>query len=294
MMFGGSMLSETNLIETLHRHGLALSPDDLHTLRNFIKPSEASEQSSALGSDSILNGLKGGAGMLKAPAATVSLTLGNGQVIQLTEPFPETQQQQRVQFVTTPFDSQATQVFQAAPVAQQHAEVVQNHGFQNEFLEDLARSQIVSDPKKKTPVRVNTPANTNNNAPKKKPEPRKKKPTPGKVAQTVVVNLSNQTATPTNANTVPRVQTIKLSPQNQQVNNFFTNYYVSHLVTVSFQQNLRNIQAQIQYLTSKKDPTSQDTSLLQKLIEHHQKILATGKPVPTIPGQHAQGIPFVS
>ena len=215
------MLSETNLIETLHRHGLALSPDDLHTLRNFIKPSEASEQSSALGSDSILNGLKGGAGMLKAPAATVSLTLGNGQVIQLTEPFPETQQQQRVQFVTTPFDSQATQVFQAAPVAQQHAEVVQNHGFQNEFLEDLARSQIVSDPKKKTPVRVNTPANTNNNAPKKKPEPRKKKPTPGKVAQTVVVNLSSQTATPTNANTVPRVQTIKLSPQNQQVNMFF-------------------------------------------------------------------------
>jgi hypothetical protein len=57
---------------------------------------------------------------------------------------------------------------------------------------------------------------------------------------------------------------------------------------------LRNIQAQIQYLTSKKDPTPQDTSLLQKLIEHHQKILATGKPVPTIPGQHAQGIPFVS
>lgn len=57
-------------------------------------------------------------------------------------------------------------------------------------------------------------------------------------------------------------------------------------------QNLRNIQAQIQYLTSKKDPTPQETSLLQKLIEHHQNILATGKPVPTIPGQHAQG--FVS
>jgi len=66
------------------------------------------------------------------------------------------------------------------------------------------------------------------------------------------------------------------------------------LTAVFFSQNLRNIQAQIQYLTSKKDPTAQDTSLLQKLIEHHQKILATGKPVPTIPGQHAQGIPFVS
>ena len=66
------------------------------------------------------------------------------------------------------------------------------------------------------------------------------------------------------------------------------------LTLVWLLQNLRNIQAQIQYLTSKKDPTPQDTSLLQKLIEHHAKILATGKPVPTIPGQHAQGIPFVS
>ncbi|XP_046439811.1 chromatin modification-related protein eaf-1-like isoform X4 [Daphnia pulex] len=292
------MLSEMNLIQTLHQHGLALSEDDLHTLRNFIKPSEqASEQSSALGgSDSLANGLKG-ATMLKAPAAAVSLTLGNGQVIQLTgEPFADAQQQPRVQFVTNPFDAQATQVFQAAPQAvaapaappPQMTEVMHstNHGFQNEFLEDLARSQIVSDSKKTkskaAPVQRAAPANTNNNAPKKKPEPRKKKPPPVKAGANAGTNATGQT-TPAHTGSVPRVQTIKLSPQNQQ-----------RFVNNSFPQNLRNIQAQIQYLTSKKDPTPQDTSLLQKLIEHHQKILATGKPVPTIPGQHAQGIPFMT
>lgn len=232
-MMLGPMLSETNLIQTLHQHGLALSDDDLHTLRNFIKPSEASEQSSALGSDPIVNGLKGQGAMLKAPAAAVSLTLSNGQVIQLTEPFPEAQQQQpRVQFVTTPFDPQATQVFQPAPAPVPANEVINstNHGFQNEFLEDLARSQIVPDPKKvkskAAPVRA-AAANTNNNAPKKKAEPRKKKPPPVKGVtttpnaanspQNVVVNLNPNQTTPTNTGNVPRVQTIKLSPQNQQV-----------------------------------------------------------------------------
>lgn len=222
------MLSETNLIQTLHQHGLALSDDDLHTLRNFIKPSEGSDQSSALGSDSIVNGLKGP--VLKAPAAAVSLTLSNGQVIQLTEPFPEAQQQPRVQFVTAPFDPQSTQIFQTVPTVANPTEVVPstNHGFQNEFLEDLARSQIVSDPKKvKNKTAPNKVAGTNNNAPKKKAEPRKKKPTPVKGAattpnstgapQTVVVNIPSQ-STPTSATNVPRVQTIKLSPQNQQVN----------------------------------------------------------------------------
>lgn len=225
----GPTLSETNLIQTLHQHGLALSDEDLHTLRNFIKPSEVSEQSnSALGgSDSIANGLKGP--MLKAPAAAVSLTLGNGQVIQLTEPFPDAQQPRPVQFVTNPFEP--TQVFQAAaaPEVVQTTTSTTNHGFQNEFLEDLARSQIVSDPKKvknkTTPVR---PANTNNNAPKKKPEPRKKKPTPVKAGtnattpQTVVV--PSQTGGGANAN-VPRVQTIKLSPENQQVFTIYDEFY---------------------------------------------------------------------
>ena len=225
----GPMLSEMNLIQTLHQHGLALSDDDLHTLRNFIKPSEqASEQSSALGgSDSLANGLKG-ATMLKAPAAAVSLTLGNGQVIQLTgEPFADAQQQPRVQFVTNPFDPQATQVFQTAPqtvsapvAPTQMTEVMHstNHGFQNEFLEDLARSQIVSDSKKTkskaAPVQRAAPANTNNNVPKKKAEPRKKKPPPVKAG---AAGTNAGQTTPTNSGTVPRVQTIKLSPQNQQV-----------------------------------------------------------------------------
>jgi len=239
-------------------------------------------------------------GPLKAkPAATVSLTLGNGQVIQLTDPSLDSQP--KVQFVAQ-FDpstghifgspaTQVTQVVTPRPLLDEDVVVPVNHGFQNEFLEDLARSQIVSDSKKVKP-KTNAAVRTVN---KKKPEPKKKKPSPGKTmaaataaaAATAVSGESTPAAlsivsvasslpqivtTSSGGGTIPRVQTIKLSPQNQQ--------------------NLRNIQAQIQYLTSKKDPTAQDTSLLQKLIEHHQKILATGKPVPTIPGQHAQGIQF--
>ena len=39
----GEMLSESNLLQTLQQHGLALSADDLHTLRNFIKPSDVGD-----------------------------------------------------------------------------------------------------------------------------------------------------------------------------------------------------------------------------------------------------------
>ena len=194
----GPTLSETNLIQTLQQHGLALSADDLHTLRNFIKPVEQS--ASALPGDGI-NGLT-----KEEVKPTVSLTLGNGQVIQLTDQPLEAAQPPKVQFVT----------FQQPSIVTTTTEVhhqVQHHGFQNEFLEDLARSQILSDPKKaknKTaPARTPTnTAATNNN--KKKPEPKKKKPT------AAVVSVAPPT-TPTNSGPVPRVQTIKLSPENQQV-----------------------------------------------------------------------------
>ena len=43
----GEVLSESNLLQTLHQHGLALSADDLHTLRNFIKPAAAAASASA-------------------------------------------------------------------------------------------------------------------------------------------------------------------------------------------------------------------------------------------------------
>lgn len=39
----GEVLSESNLLQTLQQHGLALSADDLHTLRNFIKPTEVGD-----------------------------------------------------------------------------------------------------------------------------------------------------------------------------------------------------------------------------------------------------------
>lgn len=90
-------------------------------------------------------------GPLKAkPAATVSLTLGNGQVIQLTDPPMDSQP--KVQFVAQfdpstghIFGSPTTQVTQVvAPRTLDEDVVPANHGFQNEFLEDLARSQVIS------------------------------------------------------------------------------------------------------------------------------------------------------
>ena len=224
----GEMLSESNLLQTLQQHGLALSADDLHTLRNFIKPAtnEAAaagqQQSSALGSEA--NGLlhlknDHHVEMTSKPAAaSVSLTLSNGQVIQLTDPLDT---QPKVQFATQ-FEPQA-HVFATATVATRVPDeelVPSNHGFQNEFLEDLARSQIVSDSKK---VKAKSPAVKN--AVKKKAEPKKKKP-PVKIATistTETVHTPNSiqsqqvASTPGNTAGVPRVQTIKLSPQNQQV-----------------------------------------------------------------------------
>jgi len=87
------------------------------------------------------------------PAATVSLTLGNGQVIQLTDPSLDSQP--KVQFVAQ-FDpsmghifssptTQVTQVTQMVTPRTLDEDVVPaNHGFQNEFLEDLARSQVTN------------------------------------------------------------------------------------------------------------------------------------------------------
>ena len=178
-------------------------------------------------------------GPLKAkPAATVSLTLGNGQVIQLTDPSLDSQP--KVQFVAQ-FDpstghifgspaTQVTQVVTPRPLLDEDVVVPVNHGFQNEFLEDLARSQIVSDSKKVKP-KTNAVVRTVN---KKKPEPKKKKPSPGKTmaAATAVSGESTPAAlsivsvasslpqivtTSSGGGTIPRVQTIKLSPQNQQV-----------------------------------------------------------------------------
>lgn len=212
----GPTLSETNLIQTLQQHGLALSADDLHTLRNFIKPAE---QSSALVGGDGINGLA-----KEAVKPTVSLTLGNGQVIQLTEALEAAVQPQppKIQYVTFQ-QAPPPIVAEMQPVQQPQQQPQQSHGFQNEFLEDLARSQIVPDPKKAK--NKTTPARTTNNNVKKKPEPKKKKPAAGATTttatatatpQTVVVTLA-PTATPTNSGPVPRVQTIKLSPQNQQV-----------------------------------------------------------------------------
>lgn len=50
---------------------------------------------------------------------------------------------------------------------------------------------------------------------------------------------------------------------------------------------------QIQSIIAKKSGVQND-QMYQRLIEEQQRILSTGKVVPTIPGQHAQGLQFVS
>ncbi|XP_046400804.1 trithorax group protein osa-like isoform X7 [Ischnura elegans] len=72
---------------------------------------------------------------------------------------------------------------------------------------------------------------------------------------------------------IQRVQTIQLTAQKQQ--------------------QLREVQQQLQTLTSRKGPRSaQDNIAIQHLYLQQQRILLTGKIVPTIPGQHAQGVQF--
>uniref|UniRef100_A0A8D8VE04 Protein FAM193A n=1 Tax=Cacopsylla melanoneura TaxID=428564 RepID=A0A8D8VE04_9HEMI len=73
---------------------------------------------------------------------------------------------------------------------------------------------------------------------------------------------------------VQRVQTIQLTPQKQQ--------------------HLKAVQNQITSLSAKDNKTSKDQATLQKLYKEQQSILLSGKIVPTIPGQHAQGLTFVS
>jgi hypothetical protein len=60
-----------------------------------------------------------------------------------------------------------------------------------------------------------------------------------------------------------------------------------------YYQMLKQVQAQLQVLAKKSPRTPQENALFQKLILEQNKILASGKLVPTIPGQHAQGLQFV-
>ncbi|RZF49214.1 hypothetical protein LSTR_LSTR010944 [Laodelphax striatellus] len=69
-----------------------------------------------------------------------------------------------------------------------------------------------------------------------------------------------------------RVQTIQLTPQKQQL--------------------LKAVQSQITMLQNRKSRTNAEQVALQKLFVEQQKILLSGKLVPTIPGQHAQGLTF--
>uniref|UniRef100_A0A0A9XCI3 GLTSCR protein conserved domain-containing protein n=3 Tax=Lygus hesperus TaxID=30085 RepID=A0A0A9XCI3_LYGHE len=73
---------------------------------------------------------------------------------------------------------------------------------------------------------------------------------------------------------VSRVQTIQLTPQKQQ--------------------QLKAIQAQVDALTANKFRSPAEQATLQRLVAEQRKILLGGKVVPTVPGQHAHGVAFVS
>jgi len=59
-------------------------------------------------------------------------------------------------------------------------------------------------------------------------------------------------------------------------------------------QHLKAVQMQIQSVNSKRVLTPADQAALHRLYDEQQRILLTGKVVPTIPGQHAVGLPLVS
>lgn len=59
-------------------------------------------------------------------------------------------------------------------------------------------------------------------------------------------------------------------------------------------QSLKVVQSQIAVLSGKKTRTPTEQSTLQKLFNEQQKILLSGKIIPTIPGQNTQGLTFVS
>uniref|UniRef100_A0A1B6J695 GLTSCR protein conserved domain-containing protein n=1 Tax=Homalodisca liturata TaxID=320908 RepID=A0A1B6J695_9HEMI len=87
-----------------------------------------------------------------------------------------------------------------------------------------------------------------------------------------LVPISTQCDSTHPSNMVQRVQTIQLTPQKQQ--------------------HLKAVQSQIAALTQKKVRTPTENAALQRLFVDQQKILFSGKLIPTIPGQHAQGITF--
>lgn len=54
------------------------------------------------------------------------------------------------------------------------------------------------------------------------------------------------------------------------------------------------MQSQIAILSGKKTRTPPEQATLQKLFTEQEKILKSGKIIPTVPGQNTQGLTFVS
>jgi hypothetical protein len=119
--------------------------------------------------------------------------------------------------------------------------------------------------------------------------------------QTVVLNtLPNSQAKSRSVRVVSRVQIIRLSDEKLQVFAFYLSrlfiieFWNYSLFLSIFLQKLQNNKSLIQYLSSKKDLSPQETLVMPKLLQNQHKILSTGITVPTIPGQSVQGIPFLS
>lgn len=101
-----------------------------------------------------------------------------------------------------------------------------------------------------------------------------------------------------------RVKTIQLTPQKQQVCyqllsiifNFIFHKCVLILISLLFGyviKLLKAVQNEISVLSAKKYRTSTEQITLQRLFNEQQKILQSGKIVPTVSGQNSQGITYV-
>ncbi|CAB0001001.1 unnamed protein product [Nesidiocoris tenuis] len=100
---------------------------------------------------------------------------------------------------------------------------------------------------------------------------------------------------------VNRVQTIQLTLQKQQVGLGVPQCFGGASIfpqgtpnSFTIFQQLKAIQAQVASLTANKFRSPAEQAALQRLVSEQRKILLGGKVIPTVPGQHAQGVAFVS
>lgn len=296
---------EMYLGETLQQHGVTLPDHDLTLLHSLQKPNKNSEQSCITKISSVDP-------KPISPAISPLVSQAKGKVIVLTE--PSVQALGKPENETNDLNCQTT-TEKSIPPTVTHVTLQSDIGeCKNKFLENLALTQIVptraiSNLSAKRILRL-SPARKYSSSPKRKIEPPPKilpsvpngKITTNNTSISASSNAAsaappNDQISPENVRLVSKVRIIDLPAKDLQVMLFYFPTFTGgscNSSIVYFPQNLQNNKSHIQYMTTKKDPSPQEVSLLRKLLLHQKKILASGRVVMPIPGETVKGIPFLS